>query len=87
MQLPLLPALLRRAALAALAVLLTAAPAARADVRGAVAGVRDPAAGIVELTVLASEGRQRRAAVRRGNARRRAARRRGRSPTLRAFPA
>jgi hypothetical protein len=41
--------------LLALAVLLTAAPAARADVRGAVAGVRDPAAGVVELTVLASE--------------------------------
>ena len=38
-----------------LGLLLAAAPAARADVHGAVGGVRDPAAGVVELTVLASE--------------------------------
>ena len=71
---------MRRAALAALVVLLTVAPAARADVRGAVAGVRDPAAGIVELTVLASEGdsvglRSAAATARRRAARRRAVRR------------
>lgn len=38
-----------------LGLLLAAAPAARADVRGAVSGVRDPAAGVVDMTVLATE--------------------------------
>ena len=45
----------RHAALVAVALALLAAPSARADVHGAVGGVRDPAAGVVELTVLATE--------------------------------
>ncbi len=45
----------RHAASVAVALALLAAPSARADVHGAVGGVRDPAAGVVELTVLATE--------------------------------